>query len=91
MIQLILCGGLRLPVHGRPVLEQVAWLVPGRWAFAMAAASVDLGSVTRGTADRRRSHSPAVWLADAAILAAIAVAVTVVVAFRLARLDPRHH
>jgi ABC-type multidrug transport system permease subunit len=41
MVQLVLCGAL-VPVAGRAVLEQLAWLAPARWGFAAAAASVDL-------------------------------------------------
>ncbi|HEY1966818.1 MAG TPA: ABC transporter permease [Pseudonocardia sp.] len=29
---LLLCGTL-IPVHGRPVVEQLSWLIPARWAF----------------------------------------------------------
>ena len=41
MIQLVLCGGL-VPLHGRPGLEQVSYVVPARWGFAMVASSTDL-------------------------------------------------
>jgi hypothetical protein len=38
LLQLVLCG-LIIPLHGRPPLEQAAWLVPARWGFAMVAAT----------------------------------------------------
>lgn len=41
MIQLVLCGGL-VPLSGRPVLDQVSWVVPARWGFSMVASSTDL-------------------------------------------------
>ncbi|QIX25772.1 FHA domain-containing protein [Nocardioides sp. JQ2195] len=41
MVQLVLCGAL-VPVAGRVVLEQLAWLSPARWAFAASSATVDL-------------------------------------------------
>ncbi len=41
MVQLVLCGGL-VPLSGRPVLNQVSWVVPARWGFAMTASSTDL-------------------------------------------------
>ncbi len=47
MAQLVFSGGL-FPVHGRPGLEQLAWLAPARWAFAMSAASIDLAAITPG-------------------------------------------
>ena len=41
MVQLVLSGSL-VAVHGRPILEQVAWLAPARWGFAASGVSVDL-------------------------------------------------
>ena len=43
MAQLVLCGGL-FSVHGRAGLEQLSWIVPARWAFAMAAATINLNT-----------------------------------------------
>jgi ABC-type multidrug transport system ATPase subunit/pSer/pThr/pTyr-binding forkhead associated (FHA) protein len=44
MIQLVLSGSL-FAVAGRPVLEQVAWLAPSRWAYAATSSAMGL---TRG-------------------------------------------
>lgn len=44
MIQLVLSGSL-FAVAGRPVLEQVAWLAPSRWAYAATSSTMGL---TRG-------------------------------------------
>ena len=41
MIQLVFSGGL-VPLGGRAGLEQVSYVVPARWGFAMAASTVDL-------------------------------------------------
>jgi hypothetical protein len=41
MVQLVLSGAL-FAVAGRPVLEQVAWLSPSRWAYAASAAAMGL-------------------------------------------------
>lgn len=41
MVQLVLSGG-RVDLHGRPGLEQVSYVVPARWGFAMTASSADL-------------------------------------------------
>ncbi|GAB3198732.1 hypothetical protein GCM10027062_13720 [Nocardioides hungaricus] len=38
MVQLVLCGAL-VQVAGRPVLEQLAWLAPARWAYGATAAT----------------------------------------------------
>ncbi len=44
MVQLVFSGGL-VPLAGRVGLEQVSYVVPARWGFAMAASSVDLVSI----------------------------------------------
>jgi ABC-type multidrug transport system ATPase subunit len=44
MVQLVFSGGL-VPLAGRPGLEQVSFVVPARWGFAMAASTVDLHSL----------------------------------------------
>jgi hypothetical protein len=44
MVQLVFSGGL-VPLGGRPGLEQASYVVPARWGFAMAAATVDLHSL----------------------------------------------
>jgi ABC transport system ATP-binding/permease protein len=41
MIQLVLSGSL-FGIAGRPVLEQVAWLAPSRWAYAATASAMGL-------------------------------------------------
>ena len=41
MVQLVFSGGL-VPLGGRPGLEQVSYVVPARWGFAMAASTADL-------------------------------------------------
>ena len=47
MIQLVLSGSL-FAVAGRPVLEQVAWLTPSRWAYAAMASVMGLVRVQEG-------------------------------------------
>lgn len=44
MVQLVFSGGL-VPLAGRPGLEQVSYVVPSRWGFAMAASTVDLHNI----------------------------------------------
>ncbi len=44
MVQLVFSGGL-VPLGGRPGLEQVSYVVPARWGFAMAASTVDLHNI----------------------------------------------
>jgi ABC transport system ATP-binding/permease protein len=44
MVQLVFSGGL-VPMSGRPVLQQVSYVVPARWGFAMTASTVDLRGI----------------------------------------------
>lgn len=44
MVQLVFSGGL-VPLAGRPGLEQISYLVPSRWGFAMVASTVDLHNI----------------------------------------------
>ncbi|WP_141014341.1 FHA domain-containing protein [Nocardioides sambongensis] len=55
MVQLVLSGAL-FAIAGRPVLEQVAWLSPSRWAYAAAASAMGL---VRGQDDRETED----WIA----------------------------
>ena len=83
MVSMVLAGGL-IPVTGRLLLDQMSWLVPGRWGFAAAASTVDLNSIEAGLpADRLWRHVPSAWLLDMGMLVLLAVVFTVIVRFRL--------
>ncbi|WP_183094741.1 ATP-binding cassette domain-containing protein [Nocardioides stalactiti] len=75
MVQLVLSGAI-VGVAGRPLLEQVAWLAPSRWAYAASAASVHLGRTRRGVEDAVRDPLQAFdagqWNTD--LLAIVAIA-----------------
>ena len=69
-------GDLRrvIPVTGRTVLEQVAWLLPTRWGFAAAASTVDLVAIAPCTGRRYAVVAFAPWwLFDIAMLIALGV------------------
>ncbi|WP_236242104.1 FHA domain-containing protein [Streptomyces sp. CC228A] len=87
IVQVVFCGAL-LEVRGTPVLEQLAWLVPSRWAFAAMASTVDLGATVPGPKadDPLFAHSVGTWLLDMGVLLALAV----VFLFAVARLLRRH-
>ncbi len=73
MVSMVLAGGL-IPVTGRLVLDQLSWLVPGRWGFAASASSVDLNNVEAGLpVDRLWRHVASAWLLDTGMLALLAV------------------
>jgi ABC-type multidrug transport system ATPase subunit/pSer/pThr/pTyr-binding forkhead associated (FHA) protein/ABC-type multidrug transport system permease subunit len=87
IVQVVFCGAL-LSVRGTPVLEQLAWLVPSRWAFAAMASTVDLGATVPGerAQDPLFDHTLSAWLLDMGALAALAV----VLGFAVVRLLRRH-
>ncbi|MCV7330177.1 ATP-binding cassette domain-containing protein [Mycobacterium cookii] len=83
MVSMVLAGGL-IPVTGRLVLNQLSWLVPGRWGFAASASTVDLNNVEAGLpADRLWRHAAGAWLLDTGMLAALAIALAGLARFRL--------
>ncbi|GAA1106087.1 ATP transporter ATP-binding protein/permease [Nocardioides dubius] len=92
MVQLVLCGAL-VPVAGRAVLEQLAWLAPARWGFAAAAASVNLDlakeqALERGQGDEQLDvlyeHSALQWWLNLTVLW-ILIAATLLLAWWLVR------
>jgi hypothetical protein len=88
MLQLVVSGGL-FPVHGRAVLEQVAWLVPSRWAYAMGASTIDLNPTVRsGGPDPLWEHTAGRWLLAVGVLAAQLVVLLGVAAWLLRSQDP---
>ncbi|KQY60065.1 hypothetical protein ASD11_11245 [Aeromicrobium sp. Root495] len=63
MAQLVLCGGL-FPIAGRLGLEQLAWLAPGRWGYAAAAATTDLNrALPPEQHDALWNHEVGIWIA----------------------------
>ncbi|HEY9374152.1 FHA domain-containing protein [Streptomyces sp.] len=89
IVQVVFCGGL-LTVRGTAVLEQLAWLVPSRWAFAAMGATIDIGKVAPNekTADPLMAHTAGAWLLDMGMLVAICVVLGVTVAWLLRRREP---
>ncbi len=85
MAQLVLCGGL-FPVHGRIVLEQLAWLAPARWGYAQAASTVDLGTILPSQADESLwQHTSGVWMLSGGMLLALTAAFSCLTLWRLVR------
>ncbi|AZK92791.1 MULTISPECIES: ABC transporter ATP-binding protein/permease [Streptomyces] len=89
IVQVVFCGAL-LELHGLPVAEQLAWLVPSRWALAAMAATVGLGRLVPGalTADPLFEHSAAVWLLDMGMMVVLSVLYGWLVALLLRRQEP---
>ena len=87
VVQVVFCGTL-LKLNGVPGLEQVAWLVPSRWALGAMAGTVELHRIVLGplTADPLFRHSAGVWLRDMIML----VVLSAVFGWVLSRLLRRH-
>ena len=61
MAQLVLCGGM-FAVKDRIPLEQLAWLSPSRWAYAMAGSSLGVNYIRLTDTDPLWDHDRARWL-----------------------------
>ncbi len=74
LLSLVFCGGT-FPLADRYGFDVVSWVIPARWGFAAAAASVDLSDIDLlATQDTLWMHSPDGWVLDMAMLTAFAVA-----------------
>lgn len=71
MAQLVLCGGL-IPVTGRVVLEQLSWLAPARWGYALGASTVDLNRFLRDE-DVLWTHSAVAWIGSIVVLTVLTI------------------
>ncbi len=78
MSQLVLCGGMGIPVTGRFGLDQLSFVTPGRWGFAAGASSIDFPHLVKvpqiPTDDRWWQHSKHIYVFDMAMLAVLSVA-----------------
>ncbi|MFE9408129.1 FHA domain-containing protein [Streptomyces sp. NPDC006704] len=87
IVQVVFCGAL-LKLNGVPGIEQLAWLVPSRWALGAMAGTIGLGRIVPGdlTTDPLFQHSPGVWLLNLGML----VVLSLVFGYAVARLLRRH-
>ncbi|MEU9991151.1 FHA domain-containing protein [Streptomyces sp. NPDC048045] len=89
VVQVVFCGAL-LPLHGVPVLEELSWLVPSRWALGAMAATVGLPRIVPGdlTSDPLFRHSAGIWLLSLAMLPVLSAVYGLLVARLLRRQEP---
>ncbi|MFF8960738.1 FHA domain-containing protein [Streptomyces sp. NPDC014894] len=89
IVQVVFCGAL-LSLNGLPVAEQLAWLVPSRWALGAMAGTIGLARIVPGkqAADPLFEHAAGVWLANMGMLAALSVVFGVLVLWLLRRHEP---
>ncbi|GAB2727536.1 FHA domain-containing protein [Streptomyces bullii] len=87
LVQVVFCGAL-LKLDGVPGLEQLAWLVPSRWAFAAMAGTIGLARIVPGELgdDPLFRHEADVWLLDAGML----LVLSALFGFLVSRLLRRH-
>ncbi|MFI0899993.1 FHA domain-containing protein [Streptomyces sp. NPDC020983] len=90
IVQIVFTGVL-FQIYGKPGMEQVAWLMPARWAVAGAGSTADLNTLlpwdqTHRTVDTLWKHSAGTWTLDVVVLLAMAA----VCGFAVARLLRRH-
>jgi ABC transport system ATP-binding/permease protein len=87
MSQLVLCGGMGIPVTGRLGLNQLSFVAPGRWGFAAGASSVDFAHLVKvpqvPTDDRWWQHSKHIYLFDMGMLALLSVAYVVYIRWHI--------
>lgn len=85
MAQLVLCGGL-IPITGRAVLDELSWLMPGRWGYAAAASSTNLVQLMPGVSDDELwKHDTRTFVINLAALVAVGIGCIVITSFRLWR------
>lgn len=92
VMQVLLSGGI-FALNGKPGLEQISWLAPSRWAFAMAASTVNLPRIAPtsigSVADPLWVHKGSTWLTDMIALIALGAAFSAITWVRLVRAGPR--
>ena len=66
MTQLVFSGGF-VTVTGRAVLDQISWLMPARWGYALVASTVHMNRMS-ASPDALWNHSAGQWWWDALVL-----------------------
>lgn len=89
IVQVVFCGTL-LKLTGVPVIEQLAWFAPSRWAMGAMAGTIDLARIVPGklTSDPLFAHEKGVWLLNMGMLVALSVLFGIVVLRLLRRHEP---
>jgi hypothetical protein len=91
MVQVVTTGGI-FAVHGKAVIEQIAWLTPSRWGFAANAATVNLNQIGGFNAthngDPAWNHTAHAWLLDLIFMAVLFCFYSGITWWRLNKLGP---
>jgi ABC-type multidrug transport system ATPase subunit/pSer/pThr/pTyr-binding forkhead associated (FHA) protein len=92
IVQVVFTGVL-FQLFDKPGVEQLAWLMPSRWAVAGAGTTADLNTLlpwdpTHRSVDALWKHSAGAWTLDMVVLLAMGVLCAFVVARLLRRHEP---
>ena len=72
MGQIVMAGGL-IDISGKIVFEQLAWLMPSRWGYAMAASTINMNEIVTYRTDDLWKHTAHQWLINFGCLSALAL------------------
>ncbi|GLY87709.1 FHA domain-containing protein [Actinoallomurus iriomotensis] len=91
LVQIVFCGAL-VHLDGKAVLEEIAWIVPARWAFAAMAGTLDISFLL----PHKHGESPdplwkqqfSTWLLDMGMMVVLTVVLIFLVERMLRRQEP---
>jgi ABC-type multidrug transport system ATPase subunit/ABC-type multidrug transport system permease subunit len=89
VVEVVLTGGV-FAIAGKVGLEQIAWLSPSRWGYALTASTSNLNKIfpPSGTVDHLWDHTGHQWLVNMAALAALGVIFAFLAWWQLLRQGP---
>ncbi|MBZ6474250.1 FHA domain-containing protein [Streptomyces griseocarneus] len=96
LVQVVFCGGM-IELHNKLALEQLAWLVPSRWALAAMSGTIDIARIPLeggrlpppGTeADPLFAHSAGTWLLNMSMMLVLSLVLGLLVVRLLRRHEP---
>jgi ABC-type multidrug transport system ATPase subunit/ABC-type transport system involved in multi-copper enzyme maturation permease subunit len=91
VVEVILTGGV-FAIAGKVGLEQVAWLSPSRWGYALTASTSNLNTIFPPTpgnpVDHLWDHNGHQWLTNMVALAALGLLFALLAWWRLVRQSP---
>ncbi len=90
LVQVVFCGAL-VHLDGKPVLEQLSWLVPARWALAAMAGTLNVGQLIphfTDPPDPLWKQAGGVWTLNMFAMLVLAVVLTFGVTRMLRRQEP---
>jgi ABC-type multidrug transport system ATPase subunit len=90
LIQVVFCGAL-VHLDGKPVLEQLSWLVPARWALAAMAGTLNVGILIphiKDPPDPLWKQAAGTWLLDMGAMVLLVLLLTFLVSRMLRRQEP---